>query len=84
MTWKYKVSNDGLSMDVFEDDPEYSGKITTLTKSDPGFTPIPEVKRVMRETWEKEANLGSSPVMNVRAGYILMDLVTENIEEGSI
>lgn len=82
MTWYYQKSNDSQTIDVYEDDAEFTGLVTTLTHGPPWDYPD-DIKQVMREAWEQEANLGNSPVMNVRAGYILMDMVQENIEEGT-
>lgn len=83
MTWYYDEADDGSSMDIYEDDPEFSGLIDTLQNDGSGFRIPDDIRAVMRATWEAEANLGNSPVMNVRAGHILMDLVTDNIQEGT-
>lgn len=82
MTWYYDISDDGSIMDIYEDDAEFTGKITTLQNDGSGFRIPDEVRDVMRETWEKEANLGNSPVMSARAGQILMDMECECIEKG--
>lgn len=82
MTWYYQESEDGQTVDVYEDDAEFTGLVTTLEHGPPWTFPD-DIKQVMRETWEEEASLGNSPVMNTRAGHILMDLATENIEEGT-
>lgn len=82
MTWYYSLANDDSSMEIYEDDPEFTGQIATLQNEGSGFRLPNDIQTVMRETWEAEANLGNSPVMNVRAGHILIDLVTENIKEG--
>ncbi|WP_121820045.1 hypothetical protein [Halostella salina] len=66
---------------VWEDDSEFSGVVRTIDVSD-GYSLPDDVKTVMRDTWEENANLGNSPVMDVRAGYILMDMATEDIELG--
>lgn len=70
-------------MDIYEDDPAFSGKINTLQNDGSGFTIPNDIRAVMRTTWEQEANLGNSSVMNVRAGHILTDMVTGNIKEGT-
>lgn len=82
MTWYYDISGNG-NMDVYEDDPEFSGLVTTVQNGGDGFELPGDVKSVMRATWEDNANLGNSPVMDVRAGYILMDMATNDIEEGT-
>lgn len=83
MTWYYDIHDDGSAMDVYEDDTEFTGKITTLQNDGSGFRLPGDVRAVMRDTWETEAGLGNSPVMSVRAGAILMDMVTDNIEAGT-
>lgn len=83
MTWRYDIADDGSSMDIYEDDPAFTGKIDTLQNDGSGLTIPDDVQAVMRATWEQEANLGNSPVMTVRAGHILMDMVTEDIEAGT-
>lgn len=83
MTWYYDIADGGSQMDIYEDDPEFTGLIETLQNDGSGFRHPDDIKQVMRETWEQEANLGSSPVMNVRAGHILMDLATDDIERGT-
>lgn len=82
MTWTYDIADDGSQMGIYEDDPEHTGLITTLDNDGSGFRIPNDIEAVMRATWEQEASLGSSPVMSVRAGHILMDLATGNIEEG--
>jgi len=85
MTWHYSIADDGSSMDIYEDDSEFTGKITTLQNDGSGFTIPDDVRAEMRATWEAEANVGqgNSPVMSVRAGHILMDMVTGDIQEGT-
>lgn len=78
MTWGI----DPETGEVWEDDPEFTGVVATIDISD-GYRLPDDVQNVMRETWKSEANLGNSPVMDVRAGYIIMDMVTENIVEGA-
>lgn len=78
MTW-YLDPDTG---DVIEDNPEVSSPQTHATLSEPYHT-SDDVLAVMQDVWETEANLGNSPVMSVRAGYILMDMIQENIERGT-
>lgn len=81
MTWFYNITDDG-SMEIYEDDGENTRLIKTLENDGSGFTIPNDVREVMRETWEQEANLGNSPVMSVRAGKILMDMQCDCIERG--
>lgn len=82
MTWYYNRADGGSRVDIYEDDSEFTGKITTLQNDGSGFKIPHDIREVMRETWEKEANLGNSPVMSVRAGQILMDMQCDCIKEG--
>jgi len=68
--------------EVWEDDPAFTGVVTTLDNSD-GYTTPDDVIAVMRDTFRAEAKMGNSPVLNQRAGEILMDWVDENIVVGS-
>lgn len=72
---------DPTTGDVYEDDPEFSGVVATLDREE--YVLGRDLPPVMRETWETERNLGNSPVMNVRAGYILMDMATANWRFGT-
>jgi len=82
MTWYYDIADDYSSMKIYEDDPEFTGKIDTLQNDGSGFRIPDDVRDVMRETWEQEASLDNSPVMSTRAGHILMDMQCECIKEG--
>lgn len=82
MTWYYDIFDDGGEMDVYEDDPEFTGVVKTIKNDGSGFDIPSDVKAVMRGVWEDEANLGKSPVMDVRSGHIMMDMITEDIREG--
>lgn len=77
MTWGI----DPNTGDVWEDDPQFTGVVTTIDVSN-GYTVPDDVTEVMRETFRTEANMGNSPVLNQRAGEILMDWVDENIVVG--
>lgn len=80
MTW-YLDTETG---DVYEDDPQFTGLVDSISTG-PGeeYVLQRDLLPVVRATWESEANLGNSPVMNVRAGYILMDMATQNWEFGT-
>lgn len=82
MAWYYDIADDNSEMDIYEADPEFTGRIETLTNDGSGFDIPGDVKTVMRETWMVEANMGSSPVLTVRAGHILMDMAAGDIREG--
>lgn len=82
MTWYYSVSDNGQYMDVYEQDSEFIGHITTIENDGSGFEIPNDINIVMRKTWEEQASLGQSPVMSVRAGNIMMDMICGCIEEG--
>lgn len=82
MTWYYSIANDGSSMTVYEDDPEFTGKITTLQNDGLGFRLPDDVLEVMTETFMQIVELGDNPTIPVRAGWIVVDLTTNNIQEG--
>lgn len=78
MTWYL----DPETGECYEDDPAYSGKVDSSVDMVDGYEFPDDVVTVMREVWEEHANHGRGPVMNVRAGYILMDMIEGNIERG--
>lgn len=79
MTWGV----DPETEEVWEDDPEFAGIVLTIDLSDEWTYPD-DIKSIMRETWEEQASIGNSPVMDVRAGHILIDLATDNIVRGPV
>lgn len=80
--WYYEISEDGSSMDIYESDAEFTGKIKTVQNDGSGFRLPNDVLEVMTETFMQVTELGDNPTIPVRAGYIVVDLTTDNIEEG--
>jgi len=79
MTWYYQIQDDNSRMDIYD----HTGtNVQTLQNDGSGFSVPEDVHAVMRDVWEQEANLGSSPVMTKYAGEILMHMVTQDIEQG--
>lgn len=82
MTWYYNITENGSSIDIYEDDPEFTGKITTLENDGSGFRIPDDVLEVMTATFMEVTELGDNPTIPVRAGHIVVDLTTNNVKEG--
>jgi len=82
MTWYYNISDDGSSMDIYEDDAEFTGKIATIQNDGNGFRTPDDVLVTMTETFMGITELGQNPTIPIRAGWIVTDLTTNNIKQG--
>lgn len=73
MTWY--LDKESNNYDVYDHNGDVVGQADEASTG--------EVKRIMRETFETEANLGNSPVLNQYAGQILVHWIDGDIEFGS-
>lgn len=83
MTWYYDLSDDGSSMDIYEDDPEFTGLVKTVENDGSGFQIPNDVLDSMSTTFMQVVDLGENPTIPVRAGWIVVDLTTNNVVEGT-
>ena len=75
MTYYYKIADDGSSMDIYEDNVEFTGLIKTIENDGSGFHIPPDIKQTMQNVISDERRFGLSE----RGEYILEDLSNENI-----
>jgi len=83
MTWYYNISDNGSSMDIYEDDPAFTGKVTTLKNDGSGFRIPDDILEIMKEVYLSETTPGDAPVHSERAVCINVDMQSGDIQEGT-